>query len=53
MQRVNAHIKQVAVLIYQSQRFLLFSVMVDDFQAVETSDAVVDMRNVIARFQIV
>ena len=53
MQRMNTHVKQVTILIYQSQRFLLFSVMVDDFQAVETSDAVVDMRNVIARLQIV
>ena len=53
MQRMDAHVKQIAILIYKSQCLLLFSVMVDDFQTVETSDTVVDMSDVIARFQII
>ena len=53
MQGVDADIQKVAVLIYETYGLLLLAVVIYDFQAVEATDAVVDMRDVVARFQVV
>ena len=46
------HIKEVVVLVYQPYGFLLFTVVVYLFQAVEASHAMIDVRNIIALFQV-
>ncbi len=53
MKGVDADIQQVAVLVNDPDGFLLPAVDIDLFQAVVSPDAMVDMRDIISRAQVV
>ena len=52
MQRVNAHIQQVAVFIRKFETFLRFAVVIHFDQSHEFTDSVVYVRDVIANLQL-
>ena len=53
VERVDAHVKQVAIVVYQADGLLLFAIVVNGLQTVEASDAVVDVRDIVAGLQLV
>ena len=50
---MNADIQQVAILIHNSQRLLLFAMVINGFQAIKASNAMVYMSHIIARLQVI
>ena len=50
---MDAHVKQVAVVINQADCFLWFAIVFDGFETVEASDAVVDVGDIVARLQLI
>ena len=48
-----AHVKDIAVVVNQAQRLLMLAVGFDGFETVETADAVVDVGDIVAGFQLV
>ncbi len=50
---MNAHIQQVVVFIDQANGLLFTAVVVDDLQAIELPNAMVDMCNVVTLLQVV
>ena len=53
VQRVDAHIKQVAFVVNQADSLLRLAVVLDGFEAVEAPDAVVDVGHIVAGLQFV
>ena len=53
MKRMDAHIQDVVVFVEQTDGFLFFSVVIHNFQPIETTDSMVNMAYKITGFQII
>ena len=53
MQRVDAHVEQVAIVINQADSLLRLAVVFDGLETIKATDAVVDVGDIVAGFQLV